>query len=111
MPTTAENYGNLTVVAVQDGLDSENSSQFREVLSERLQAGARWFVIDFSKAHSLDSEGLETLLWLLDTTKAAGGNVKAAELDKNLQKIFEMTRFDRKMELFGSIHDAVKSLR
>lgn len=109
MTTTAESHGHLTIAAVDGTLDEGSVPQFQRVLSERIDAGANWFILDFSRTHHIDSKGLEAILWLLDSVEPTSGKVRAAELNKKMRKIFELTRFEHKLKLFDSIHEAVSS--
>jgi anti-anti-sigma regulatory factor len=109
MPTTANMYGSMTVLAVEPALAGPESSSFRRLASEHVSRGGRWFVIDFSKAASCDSRGLEELLAFQEQVETAGGVVKVTGLKGNCSKIFELIRFDKRFEVFESLQEAVKS--
>lgn len=109
MPTTANMYGSMTVLAVGPALAGDEGEQFRAVVSEQINAGGRWFVIDFSKVAYCDSRGLEELLDFQEQVEVAGGVVKVAGLKGNCRRIFELVRFDKRFEVFDSLQGAVKS--
>jgi anti-sigma B factor antagonist len=110
MPTTADMYGSMTVLAVGPVLAGGESEAFRERASAQLDVGGRWFVIDFSKVAYCDSRGLEELLDFQERVEVAGGVVKIAGLRGNCRRIFELVRFDKRFEVFDSLQEAVKSL-
>ena len=58
---------------------------------------------------AIDSEGLEALLDVQDKCEDEYGNVKLCGLDETAQKILEITRLDRRFEVFGDLDATVKS--
>ena len=109
MATTADTYGSLTVLEVAPALGKDDREEFRRIAAEHVRAGGRWFVLDLAQATYFDSLGLEDLLWFQEEVEAVGGVVKVAGLKGAARKIFEIVRFDKKFELFDSVHDAVRS--
>ncbi len=109
MPTTADMYGSMTVLAVEPVLAGDESEGFRNRVAEQLDVGGRWFVIDFSKVAYCDSRGLESLLDFQERVEDAGGVVKIAGLKGNCRRIFELVRFDKRFQVFGGLQEAVKS--
>ncbi len=109
MGTVADTYGSMTVLTASPVLTKGEADQFRAVADEQVRSGVRWFILDLAKLTYLDSRGLEELLWFQDEVEAKGGCVKVAGLKGNCQRTFEMVRFDKKFEVFESVHDAVRS--
>lgn len=109
MASSAEKYGDVVVISVESEFTDDTVQQFRRVAEEQLTAGHRWFVLDFEKAVTLDSSALDSLLWFRDQVEGQTGLVKVCALDETCAKIFEMTRFDRKFEVFAGVPEAVKS--
>ena len=109
MTTTAEQYGDVIVINVESEFSGDTVSQFRRAVQEQLGQENQWFVIDFEKALSMDSAALEALLWFRDEVEGQTGMVKVCGLDETCAKIFELTRFDRKFEVFEDLTEAMKS--
>ena len=109
MPTLADTYGNMTVLSVEPAMAEPESESFHRVAAEQIRAGGRWFVLDFSRVGSIDSRGLEDLLWLQEQVGAAAGVVCIAGLKGHNREIFELVRFDKRFDVFDSLDDAVKS--
>lgn len=109
MGTAADTYGSMTVLTASPVLTAEEVEEFRRAAAEQIQAGVRWFVLDLAKLTYLDSRGLEELLGFQDEVEAKGGCVKVAGLKGSCRTIFEMVRFDKKFEVFPTVHDAVRS--
>jgi len=109
MATTADTYGSMTVLSVAPGLTKHERDDFHRLASEQVRTGGRWFILDLAKAACLDSRGLEDLLWFQEEVEGVGGVVKVAGLKGHCRTIFEMVRFDKKFEIFDSVHEAVRS--
>ena len=109
MASSAEKYGDVVVISVESEFSGDTVSQFQRVAEEQLAEKHTWFVLDFEKAVSMDSSALEALLSFREQVEAETGLVKVCGLDETCAKIFELTRFDRKFELFESLTEAIKS--
>jgi len=109
MATTADAYGSMTVLGVEPSLTKAETDLFRRTVSEQIQAGGRWFVLDLSKVGCFDSQGLEDLLWFQEQVEAVHGVVKVAGLPGHGRTVFEIVRFDKRFEVFDNVHEAVKS--
>ena len=109
MPTKSEKYGDVVVISVEAEFAGDAVSQFRTVAERQSTPENLWFVIDFQKTSALDSAGLEALLWFRERVEGNTGLVKVCGLDETCAKIFELTRFDRKFEVFPGLSAAVES--
>ena len=109
MAATAEQYGDVVVISIESEFSGDTVQQFRKIAREQLGRGHLWFVLDFEKTVSMDSGGLETLLWFRDEVESNTGLVKVCALDPTCDKVFELTRFDRKFEVFTGVTEAIRS--
>ena len=69
------------------------------------------FVLDFEKAGFIDSEGLETLIWIKRKAEDLFGQMKLVNLDENCRKILEMTRLEHRFECHNDLPSALKTMR
>lgn len=109
MAIHTEVYGDVAVLRLDDELTSENVTRFRGVLDDSLRNKLRYFVLDLERTEYVDSAGLEAVDDLLARSRELGGQVKASGLGAGCRKIFELTRFDRRIDLFDNLIDAVRS--
>jgi anti-anti-sigma factor len=109
MAVTTESYGDVSVIRLDDELTTDNVARFQATLEVPLADGVRFFVLDLEKTEYLDSAGLEAVDDLLTRIRDGGGQVKASGLGTACRKILEITRFDRRIDLFDSLIDAVRS--
>ncbi len=109
MPTRAEKFGDVVVISVEAEFSGDAVKEFRAVAEQQAVPENLWFVLNFLQTSTMDSAGLEALLWFRDQVEGNTGLVKVCGLDQTCAKIFELTRFDRKFEIFPGVSEAVKS--
>lgn len=109
MPITTETYGDVSVTRLEDELTLDNVSRFQAAVDQPIEEGIRNFVIDMEKTEYLDSDGFEAFDDLIHRLDESGGQVKFSGLGPTCRKIFELTRFDRRVDIFDSLLDAVRS--
>lgn len=111
MPIDIERYNEVVVARLEDELLEESALRLRAALAEPLRQGCRQLVIDFERTEFVDSAGLTCLKEIAEQMQAESGTVKISGLSGHCRKIFEMTRFEKRFELFGTLIDAVRSFR
>ena len=112
MPMKVDDYSSVCVISLQGDLAAEASQELRAAVEERIeQRRIVDFVVDFEKADFMDSEGLETLLWLKRRCEDLFGQTKLVNLDENCRKILEITRLEHRFECHGDLAGALKTMR
>ena len=111
MPMATETYGDVAVARLEDELTTDNVMRFESILDQPVEEGIHNFVIDMEKTEYLDNAGLEALDDLSQRLENRGGQLKFSGLGPGCRKIFELTRFDRRFDLFDSLIDAVRSFQ
>jgi anti-anti-sigma factor len=112
MPFKCEDYSNVCVITPEGDITAEASQQIRKSVDERIdQHRIVDFVLDFEKADVMDSEGLETLLWLKRRCEDLFGQVKLVNLKDNCRKILEITRLEHRFECHADLAGALKTMR
>jgi anti-anti-sigma factor len=112
MALKVEDYSNVCVILLDGDLAAETSKAVRAAVDDRVdQRRIVDFVVDFEKADFIDSEGLETLLWLKRRCEDLFGQCKLVNLDENCRKILEITRLEHRFECHGDLAGALKTMR
>jgi anti-anti-sigma factor len=112
MGIKCEEYGNICVMAAGGDFVGEANVEARAAVEQRVeQKQIVDFVVDFEKASFIDSEGLETLLWIKRRCEDLFGQIKLVNLDENCKKIFEMTRLEHRFECHTDLTQALKTMR
>ena len=112
MSIKCEEYGNICVMGLTGDFVGEVTQAARKSVDERIEARHIVdFVVDFEKSGFIDSEGLETLLWMKRRCEDLFGQIKLVHLDENCQKILEMTRLEHRFECHNDLTAALKTMR
>jgi anti-sigma B factor antagonist len=104
---TIERDGDLLTVAVDGQLVVGNRAEFKQLVFDEIENGARRVLIDFSKTGYIDSSGLGALVSLGKRVREQGGALRLAGLSDDLRTLFELTRLDTLFQLHGSRADAL----
>ena len=109
MDLKTEIYGDVAVIRLESELTSDNVGRFEAQLEPPLEETVRRFVVDMEKTEYVDNAGLEAFEDLMEQLREKAGDVRFSGLGNNCRKIFEITRLDKRAELFESVVDAVRS--
>lgn len=111
MKLSYEDHDAITVLTVSGELTSDQADAFRRACQDRFAVGVRDVIVDMEHLALLDSAGLELLLWLMDEVADRGGRLRVVNPEETVQRIFELTRLDRRFDIHHTIESAGKSLR
>ncbi len=111
MPTTTAATDRVSILRMRTELTADNCEPFRTQAKARLDDGARDLVLDMSNLETIDSQGLETLLWLDDTCVERLGQVRLASCQEHIVKILEMTRLTARLRAEATVEAAIASLQ
>jgi anti-anti-sigma factor len=107
-----EEYNNVCVLTPAGDFTGEETAAARKHVDELIEKKRLTdFVIDFEKTTFIDSEGLETLLWVKRRCEDLFGQVKLVKLDENCRKILEITRLEHRFECHAELAGALKTMR
>ena len=95
------------VVDVDGQLVVTNRQEFKQVVLDEVEQGARSIVVDFSRSAYIDSSGLGALVSLGKRIREAGGDLRLAGLNEDLRTLFELTRLDALFPLYATRADAL----
>ena len=91
--TQTTNNG-IVLVRAEGQLIVGNRQELKNLVTERLEAGERRFVIDFSRTGYIDSSGLGALVTISKQVREQGGEMRLAGLNDDLRTLFELTKLD-----------------
>src|SRR5437763_2603246 len=114
MAIKCDEYGNVCVVTIDGDLAGDAPAVVRRAADERIDDEPKPIVdfgVDLEKTGFIDSDGLETLLWLKRRCEDRLGRVKLAGADATCQKILEMTRLAHRFECHPDLPAALKAMR
>jgi anti-sigma B factor antagonist len=111
MKLSYEDHGNISVVTLSGEFTADQTEVFRRSLADRFTAGARNIVLQVEHLETIDSAGLEMLLWLIDELSDRNGVLRLVKPDEHIRRIFAITRLEKRFNMHNSVESAAKSLR
>ena len=95
------------IVDVDGQLVVSNRQEFKQLVLDEVEQGARLVIVDFSKSAYIDSSVLGALVSLGKRIREAGGELRLAALNEDLRTLFELTRLDALFPLYATRDDAL----
>ena len=111
MKLTHEEYDQISVFSLNGDFDADQSDLFRTTAEQCMHDSVRDFVIDMTDMEFIDSNGLESLLWLQEQCSEKLGQVRLAGVNNSVKTILEMTRLATRFDRHDQVEGAIKSLR
>lgn len=110
MKITHHDHEHTTVMTLQGELAGSESDRFRRAVDDRLQQRMRDFVLDLAPLEAIDSEGLETLIWLQDCCAESLGQMRLAQCSPSIEQVLELTRLASRFDRHTTVEEAIASL-
>jgi len=111
MRISHEDHGSTCLVALAGDFLSENSDAFQRCITERFDTGIRNILLDMTGLESIDSAGLEALLWTSDESARRSGRLKLVGSSGTVAEALRVTRLTRRLDLEDTVESAARSLR
>ena len=110
MGFTVRNDGKGVVVIDVDGqLIVGNRQELKQKVLDALESGQRKCLIDFARTGYIDSSGLGVLVSLSKKIREQGGELRLANLNDDLQTLFELTKLDTLFQISDTRERALES--
>ncbi len=100
----------IAVVRVGKTLDFRNAAEFKQACQDKIKAGTRNFVLDFSGTGILDSTGLGSIFSLYRQLTPMGGQVVFASVSRPVQVVVQLTRTYKVFRQFRTVEEAHEQL-
>jgi anti-sigma B factor antagonist len=97
------------VVVLGGEIDIYSAPQFKEVLVNGIEGGARRVVVDLSQVTFIDSTALGVLVSGAKRVRPRNGNLDIVCTDENIIRIFQITGLDRIFGIYASRTEAMKA--
>ena len=97
----------VTVVRLEGNLDTGTSAGAQKYVSDLIDGGASKILLDFSGVGFVSSAGLRVLLTIAKDLKKIGGSFRIFALNGTVKEVFEITGFDKILEVRSSEADAM----
>lgn len=108
----SDEYNGVCVLSVNGELTGDDCRQARHTVEQQIDTRQiANFVVDLEHCGFIDSDGLETLLWIRKRCDDLFGMMKVVKPDENCRKIFEITRLDSRFDVEQDLAIAMKAMR
>lgn len=105
------NSKNATVFEITGEIDLYNSPQLRQQLTETINKGVKFILLDFSSVKYIDSSGLATLIEGLRKLNKVKGEIKLCCMNKNIRDVFEVSRLEDIFAIYNSREEALNDFK
>ena len=111
MKISHEDHGDTSLVAIAGDFLSDDVESYRRCLSERFESGVRNIVLDMAGIASIDSAGMEALLWTSEEAVQRSGRLKLVSTGTTVSEVLRITRLARRFDIANTVEDAARALR
>lgn len=111
MHILTETFGDVVVAHTPDEFTDDTAHLLANTLRRGAENGQTRVVLQMDRSDSFDSAGLGALVELHDALRQAGGGLKVCCPTEVGRKVFEIVRFNQRLDVFDSVIDAVNSFR
>lgn len=109
MSFTVKKANDVTIFEVEGTLIVGNRQELKQKVIEEIEGGAKKVLVDFAKTTYIDSSGLGVLVSLAKKIRESGGDLRLANLNDDLQTLFELTKLDTLFQISESRERALES--
>ena len=111
MRISHEDHGTTALVALAGDFLSDDFETYQRSVSEHFDSGICNIVLDVTGLESIDSSGLEALLWTVDESASRSGRLKLVGVGGVVSEVLRITRLARRFDLEQTVEAAARSLR
>lgn len=111
MRISHEYHGSTALVALAGDFIADDVENYQRSVSEHFDSGISNIVLDVNGLETIDSAGLETLLWTADESAARSGRMKLVGVAGMVSEVLRVTRLARRFDLEETVEAAARSLR
>jgi anti-sigma B factor antagonist len=109
MQITHTRHESILVLAIAGSIDSLNADELSAHLAESIDQGSARLVADFSHVNYTSSAGLRALLGSLKRCRLAGGDLRMAAVQPQVQRVLDIAGFSSILNIFPAVDEAVNS--
>lgn len=100
--------GEVCIIEVEGQLIVGNRQELKQRVLDEAERGARKIVVDFARTGYIDSSGLGVLVSLAKRLRELGGDLRLANLNDDLQTLFELTKLDTLFQIADTRERAIE---
>lgn len=109
MKITDMQFGDIVVLAVSGSIDTITAPVLTGHIKELIGKGHVKLVADIKDVDYTSSAGLRVLLGAIKETRALNGDLRLANIQPNVQKVFALSGFVNIIKAYDNTESAVQS--
>ncbi len=102
-------HADVVIVEIEGQLIVSNRQELKQRVLDEAENGARKVLVDFARTGYIDSAGLGVLVSLAKRLRELGGDIRLANLNDDLQTLFELTKLDTLFQIADSRERALET--
>lgn len=104
------NYvGDVAVIGINGELDAQSSPELTNFFNNEIAVNCVNFVADLQGLAYSSSAGIRIFLGLARDTRQKGGDLRIADVQPQVDKIFKLSKFDRIVQIYPTVEEALQS--
>jgi anti-sigma B factor antagonist len=96
----------VAVLTLEGRLTLVSASQLKIAITEAVEAGRPYVVVDLAAVAFMDSSGLGALVAGLKKTRQEGGDLRLAGVNQQVATVLELTNLDRVLRVHPGVEEA-----
>ncbi len=88
-------------------LNDGDSLNLNDAIDQEIDSGSNQLIFDLSKLESCNSSGLNVLIRTLTKTRTKNGDTVVCSVNKNLDKLFAITKLNEIFSLYTAKNEAL----
>jgi anti-sigma B factor antagonist len=97
----------VAVIRFENRIDLLTAPEVRQLLTNAVTSGHRRLVVDLGDVSFMDSSGLGALISGLKATRQAGGDLRIARPNTQVETALKLTSLDRVLTIYRSVEEAL----
>ncbi len=106
---TVDELGSVSVFRCAGEIDTDTHDFLRHELDRIMKTGAKKLVLDMSGVEYVSSAGWSDFVSHGNTLKAAGGDLRLAAMQIQINDMFEIVGFNDLLNAYPTVEEAVRS--
>ncbi|MDD2485310.1 MAG: STAS domain-containing protein [bacterium] len=98
----------IAVVEIGGEMDVFTSPAIKKKVTEVIDSGRRFIIMDLGGVTYIDSTGLGLLISILKRVREKEGDLKIVGVTKQVQKVLDITGLNKILEIKSNVGEAIK---
>ncbi len=100
---------NVSEVRIDGVIDTLTATELEQVIDSLLRRNRYKIVIDLAGVDYISSAGWGIFISHIKDVRSEDGDIKLANMTSDVHEIFELLEFDKVLQVFSSLDDAVEN--